>query len=463
MRSIPRVVVAGLRGGSGKTTLSVGLVAAFVRRGLKVAPFKKGPDYIDAGWLGAAAGSDCYNLDPYLAGDSLSSFRSHSAGANIAVIEGNRGLFDGMDAEGTFSTSRLARDLKAPVVLIIDATKTTRTNAAIVSGVQKFERGLNLAGVVLNRVGGKRHEQVSREAIIKHTGLQVVGAIPKLNETSEMPERHMGLTPWQEHSSVKDAISTAASVVEKYVDLDLILKLARKAPALRGAAPDKTNPPKTGPVIGVIRDSAFQFYYPENIEEMARLGATVIEVSALTERELPPMDALYIGGGFPETHAIELGKNKSFMKSLREHARDGLPVYAECGGLMYLGDTIELMGRRHKMAGVLPVRFTMHKKPYAHGYTELSVPGRNPFYKTRTVLRGHEFHYSEVTNSEDLEANKEIGFAFRMKRGKGIVDKLEGITYKNVLATYSHTHAMGTPGWAEGMIAAADEYRRTRR
>lgn len=463
MRKIPRVVVAGLRGGSGKTTLSVGLVSALKGRGLKVAPFKKGPDYIDAGWLGAAAGSDCYNLDPYLAGKTVPSFISHSAETDIAVIEGNRGLFDGMDAEGAFSTSRLARDLKAPVVLIIDATKTTRTNAAVVSGVQKFERGLQLAGIVLNNVGGKRHERVSREAIEKYTRIPVVGAIPRLNGSTEMPERHMGLVPWQEHSSVKEAIATAASIVEKYVDVDLILRLARRAPALRGAVPKKTKPPKTGPLIGVIRDSAFQFYYPENMEELEKLGARIIEVSALTERELQPMDALYIGGGFPETHAIELGKNKSFMKSLREHARQGLPIYAECGGLMYLGDTIELMGRRHKMAGVLPVRFTMNKKPHAHGYTELSVSGKNPFYSTRSVLKGHEFHYSEVTNPEDLEANKDISFAFSMKRGKGIVGKKEGITYKNVLATYNHTHAMGTPGWAEGMIAAADEYRRTRR
>jgi cobyrinic acid a,c-diamide synthase len=463
MRKIPRVVVAGLRGGSGKTTLSVGLTAALKRRGLLVVPFKKGPDYIDAGWLGAAAGTDCYNLDQYLAGKPVGSFIAHAHEADMAVIEGNRGLFDGMDAEGTFSTSRLARDLKAPVILIIDATKTTRTNAAVVSGVKKFEAGLNLAGIVLNKVGGKRHESLSRKTIEKYANVPVVGAIPRFERISEMPERHMGLIPWQEHASVNEAIASATMIVERYVDVDAIIRLARKAPALRGALPRKVKSPEFGPVIGIIRDSAFQFYYPENFGELERLGARIVEVSALTERELPEMDALYLGGGFPETHAIELGKNKSFMKSLREQARLGLPIYAECGGLMYLGDTIELMGRKHKMAGVLPVRFSMKAIPHAHGYTEVSVSGRNPFYKTRTVLRGHEFHYSEVTNASDLKANKEIKFAFRTKRGKGIVDNMEGITCQNVLATYNHTHALGTPEWAEGMVKAANEYRSKRR
>jgi cobyrinic acid a,c-diamide synthase len=463
MRKIPRVVVAGLRGGSGKTTLSVGLTAALAARGLTVIPFKKGPDYIDAGWLGAAAGRDCYNLDQYLAGKPLGSFISHAHEAGMAVIEGNRGLFDGMDAEGTFSTSRLARELKAPVILIIDATKTTRTNAAVISGIKRFEKGLDLACIVLNNVGGRRHENLSRETIEKYARVPVVGAIPRFERSSKMPERHMGLIPWQEHASVKEAIASASEIVEKYVDVEAIIRLARKAPALRGSLPHRAKPPEFGPVIGIMRDSAFQFYYPENFEELERLGARMVEVSALTERELPEMDALYLGGGFPETHAIELGKNKSFMKSLREHARAGLPIYAECGGLMYLGDTIELMGRKHKMAGVLPARFSMNVKPHAHGYKEVSVSGRNPVYRPRTVLRGHEFHYSELTNAADLKANSEIKFAFRVKRGKGIAGNMEGITYKNVLATYNHTHALGTPEWAEGMIAAANEYRKKRR
>jgi len=463
MLKIPRVVVAGLRGGSGKTTLSVGLTAALKRRGLRVVPFKKGPDYIDAGWLGAASGTDCFNLDQYIAGKPVSSLVAHAHGADMAVIEGNRGLFDGMDAEGSFSTSRLARELKAPVILIIDATKTTRTNAAVVSGVKKFEAGLNLAGIVLNKVGGKRHESLSRQTIEKYTKIKVVGAIPRLDKTSEMPERHMGLTPWHEHASVEEAIAAAADLVENYVDVDAIIRVSRKAPALRGALPKAVKPPEFGPVIGVIRDSAFQFYYPENFEELERHGARIIEVSALTEREVPEVDALYLGGGFPETHAIALGKNKSFMKSLRSHALMGLPIYAECGGLMYLGDTIELMGRKHKMAGVLPVRFSMKVKPHAHGYTEVIVSGRNPFYKARTVLRGHEFHYSEITNAADLKANREIRFAFRVKRGKGIAGNMEGIAWQNVLATYNHTHALGTPEWAEGMIRAANDYRSRRR
>lgn len=468
MRKTPRVVVAGLRGGSGKTTLSVGLAAALRFRGLGVAPFKKGPDYIDAGWLGAAAATECYNLDSFMAGSARRSFAFHSQQADIAVIEGNRGLFDGMDAEGTFSTSNLARELKAPVILIVDATKRTRTSAAVVLGARKLDRGLNLAGVVLNRVGGQRHERVTREAVEKYAGVPVVGAIPRLSE-AELPERHMGLTPWQEHSSVEETIAMVSSLIEKYVDIEHVLRLARKAPALKMP---RSRPASFGRLrkplgrdatIGVIRDSAFQFYYPECFEELQRHGASVKEVSALTAEALPDVDALYIGGGFPETHVVELAKNKPFMKSLRAAIKTGLPVYAECGGLMYLGKSIELNGRRHRMSGVLPARFVMHEKPFGHGYTEVGVCGDTPFFKEGALIRGHEFHYSEIVNPEELMGHKDIRFAFQMKRGKGIIENLEGITYKNVLATYTHTHALGSPEWVKGMLRAAQEYRATKK
>lgn len=462
MQKLPRVVVAGLRGGSGKTTLSVGLVASLKARGLDVIPFKKGPDYIDAGWLGAAAGRDCYNLDQYMAGDPVNSIVRHSSGSDIAVIEGNRGLFDGMDAEGTFSTSRMARDLKAPVVLIIDATKRTRTNAAVVLGAKKFERGLNLAGIVLNKLGSGRQERVTRQAVEQYAGVPVLGAIPRFRE-AEMPERHMGLTPWQEHGAVGAAIATAGELIEKYVDVDRVIELAQATAGLRGGGSMLAGDSSGGPAIGVIRDSAFQFYYPENFEELERQGARLVEVSALSERVLPEVDALYIGGGFPETHVMELARNKSFIKSLRAAVERGLPVYAECGGLMYLGESIALEGKKHRMAGVLPVRFAMHGKPHAHGYTEVKVAGKNPFYKARTMFRGHEFHYSEVLNPQELLDNPDIGFAFTMVRGKGIAGKREGIIYRNVLATYNHTHALGTPAWAEGMIRAAGAFRKSRR
>jgi cobyrinic acid a,c-diamide synthase len=454
---IPRVVIAGLRGGGGKTTLSFGLTAALAARGMRVAPFKKGPDYIDAGWLAAAAGVPCHNLDSYLNTEELLrySFIKHSRNFDISVMEGNRGLFDGMDAEGSYSTSAVARIIKAPVVLVVDCTKSSRTVAAMVLGAKKFERGLNLAGVVLNQYAGARHRKVVTEAIEKYAGVPVLGAIPRLKEV-ELPERHMGLVPWQEHPDLEASIKRAAAIVNEYVDIDAILRIARDVPAItspRSAKEyDKTYELKDPPTIGVIRDSAFQFYYPENIEELKRRGAKVIEFSALTEKALPPVDTLYIGGGFPETHAVALARNTSFMNSLKIAVSQGLPVYAECGGIMYLGKTLELGNKKYKMSGILPLNFRMHEKPHGHGYTEVKVTKKNPFFKVGTTMRGHEFHYSEVINAD-------ITLALKMKRGKGIKDKHCGVLMDNVFATYTHVHALGSPQWADGMLHAAKAYK----
>ncbi len=458
---IPRVVVAGLRGGSGKTTLSIGLLGALRRRGLKVAAFKKGPDYIDAGWLASASGGPCYNLDPYLIGKQriLGSFASHLTGADFAVVEGNRGLFDGMDSEGSMSTAVVARELKSPVVLIVDCTKTTRTMAAILYGVERFERGLKLGGFVLNHVAGKRHEAVIRESIERYLKTPVLGAIPRLREL-RMPERHMGLTPKHEHPEVEDAVEWATDLAEKHVDIDSLIDIARSAPPIRIPASRRAAlPAKGGPRVGVIMDSAFQFYYPENFDALEERGAEIVRVSALTDRTLPRLDALYIGGGFPETHAIALSENSSFRSSLRQAAEAGLPIYAECGGLIYLGRSLTVEGASYKMAGVLPISFELKKKPQAHGYTSARVERKNPFLKKGKVLRGHEFHYSTVTG---VKTGDGVSMAFRMQRGEGISNGMDGLCYKNVLATYTHVHALGFPEWAEGMIKAAKRARSVR-
>ncbi len=454
--AIPRVVVAGLRGGSGKTTLSIGLIAALRLRGMRVAAFKKGPDYIDAGWLSSAASSPCYNLDPFLIGEprALYSFVSHSQGADIAVIEGNRGLFDGMDAEGTLSTSTLARLIKSPVVLILDCTKATRSMAALVLGSKTLERGLQLGGVVLNNIAGARHERITRQSIESLTGVPVLGAIPRMASIG-LPERHMGLTPRDEYPEVSEAIEALARLIETHADVGRIIEIASSAPRIvtkPADAPVQFKQPVAAPRIGVIRDSAFQFYYPENVEELRRAGAEVVELSALTMKRLPPIDALYIGGGFPETHSVGLSKNKNFRAGLRDAVEDGLPVYAECGGLMYLGSGLTVGGRRYEMSGVLPLEFEMHARPAAHGYTVVSVAGANPFLKKGTVLHGHEFHYSAVNPGSIPKGSR---YAYRNKRGGGISAGRDGIVYKNVVATYTHLHALGAPEWVEGMIRAA--------
>ncbi len=471
------MVIAGLKGGSGKTTLSLGLVRALKEKGLKVVPFKKGPDYIDAGWLASAAEHPCYNLDPFLVGSDrlLSSFITHAGDSDIAIIEGNRGLYDGMDAEGTYSTAEVAKLLRSPVILIVDCAKVTRTVAAMILGAQRFDPEIMVRGVVLNRIAGSRHESVIRASIEKYCGLPVLGAIPR-TDSGEFPERHMGLLPHQEHPDTAKAISFVEEIAGRYLDLDGILKIARSVEPLEKSRDELSvtrnelnnegsasivhhvsRVTRHGVKIGVVRDSAFQFYYPENIEEMKGCGADIVEFSALSERQLPDIDALYIGGGFPETHAISLAENTRFRDSLRNAIEEGLPVYAECGGLMYLGEGLLLDDRIYPMAGIFPLVFSLERKPQAHGYSVAEVVKKNPFYPEGTILKGHEFHYSKPCNV--LEETNGFSYAFRMKRGQGIYEKMDGICYKNVLATYTHLHAFGAPEWVEGLVKKAAEFR----
>jgi cobyrinic acid a,c-diamide synthase len=466
----PRLVIAGLKGGSGKTTLSLGLVRALRGKGLKVVPFKKGPDYIDAGWLAGAAEHPCYNLDPFLVGSDrlLSSFITHAEDSDIAIIEGNRGLYDGVDAEGTYSTAEVAKTLRSPVILIVDCSKVTRTVAALILGAQRFDPQLMIGGVVLNQVAGSRHESVIRTSIENYCGLPVLGAIPR-SESGEFPERHMGLLPHQEHPDTARAMSFVEKIAGRHLDLDRILKIARIVEPLtvrQGAGDEGQGEDQRSPVvhrlsphvrIGAIRDSAFQFYYPENFEELKRHGADIVGISALSETRLPDIDALYIGGGFPESHAISLAENIRFLDSLRIAIEEGLPVYAECGGLMYLGEGLLLKDRKYRMAGIFPLVFSLERKPQAHGYSVAEVIKKNPFYPEGTILKGHEFHYSRPHNVP--EETNGFSYAFKMKRGQGIHEKMDGICYKNVLATYTHLHAFGAREWVEGLVRQATEFR----
>jgi cobyrinic acid a,c-diamide synthase len=462
----PRLVIAALRGGSGKTIISIGIVAALRDRGIAVAPFKKGPDYIDAGWLALAAGRPCYNLDTYLLDADLirHSFCTHTPQPGLALIEGNRGLYDGIDLDGTTSTAELSKLLQVPVVMCVDCTKTTRTMAAVLSGCVAFDPEVTIRGVILNRVAGARHESILRRTIEHYAGIPVVGAVPKLSRRA-FPERHMGLVPTVEHGWAADSIRAIARIGSDHIDLDALLAIARAAPPvepvcrdLPGGRPIPVGAGRAGVRIGILRDSAFQFYYPENIEALESAGAEVVFLSPLGEGEIPDIDALYIGGGFPETHAQELAGNTRFSGRIRELVADGLPVYAECGGLMYLGEELVLEGRGYPMAGVLPVAFGLFKKPQGHGYTVVSVERENPYYPAGAEIRGHEFHYSRVLRW----SGPDDALVFRMQRGVGIHGDRDGIVYKNVLATYTHIHALGNPGWAPAMVRNALAYRSAR-
>lgn len=463
--TLPRLVVAALRGGGGKTTLSLGVAAAWRSRGREVVPFKKGPDYIDAAWLTLAAGRPCHNLDTFMQSreETRASFFRSALEGEISLIEGNRGLFDGVDSAGSHSTAELAKLLRAPVVLILDCDKVTRTAAAMALGCQQLDREVDLRGVILNRVARSRQEAVLRQAVESACGIPVVGAVPRL-EAHPFPERHLGLTPPQEHRRVEEAVARAREVAEKFLDLERLEKFAREAPLLGWSLKKEDvfpNAPERAdtPLIGVVKDSAFQFYYPENLESLARHGAKVLEISAVGENSLPEVDGLYIGGGFPETHAQLLSENTGFRRSLREAARRGLPIYAECGGLMYLGETLTVGERHYPMAGVLPIGFSMEKKPQGHGYTVLETAEENPFFPVGREIRGHEFHYSRVLYVRGGEAY----FAFRVKRGEGIDRKRDGLCLREVLATYSHLHAGGCPDWAPALVEKARRYRLVRR
>ena len=464
LQAYPGIVVGALRGGSGKTIVSIGLIAALSSMGRRVAPFKKGPDYIDAGWLSLAAGNrPCYNLDTFLIEPQRirQTYADNSRGCDLAVIEGNRGIYDCIDTRGETSTAELAKLLGLPLLLIIDGTKTTRTMAAVVSGCSHFDPSVRIRGVILNRIAGARHEGILRRSIEEHCGIPVLGAIPKLRKQS-FPERHMGLVPTPEHDWARASIEAAADVARDYIDLEAVMRTAREAepfPSVQEAGAKagglSVSASAEAPTIAVIRDSAFQFYYPENLEALSAAGARVIFTSPLDSRALPDIDAMYIGGGFPETHAEELAGNASFRDHLKRLVHGGLPIYAECGGLMYLGEQLVLDDKSYDMCGILPVTFGFSRRPQGHGYTILEVTGANPFFRTGTTLRGHEFHYSSVLKwrgrKEDL--------AYTMARGTGLIDGQDGLCHKNVLATYTHLHASGTPQWAPALAAKARQYR----
>lgn len=468
MQTVPRLAISATRGGLGKTTLAIGIVAAWRKVGRNIAVFKKGPDFIDAGWLGAAAGRACYNLDLFMMDQEaiLSSFLIHSKDADAAVIEGNRGLYDGVDEAGTYSTANLAKLLTTPVVLIVDCTKASSTVGAVVLGLKNYDPAANIKGVILNNVSPGRHETVIRKAIEQSSGLQVVGAVPRQRK-GEFPERHMGLTPFHEHPEVEQAINGAAAVAERYLDLDALWKIAGNTPELAVEQPGIRTDIKTierhedvsdAPVIGVIRDRAFQFYYPDNLEALEQQGARLEIINALKDTGLPDIDALYIGGGFPETQAAELAANENFCRALRIAVEKGLPVYAECGGLIYLGRSLQVETRKYAMAGVLPVDFVLEKKPQAHGYTILTANNCSTFFDKSVIIKGHEFHYSRVLNSEGP-----FSFAYRVNRGGGIDGKSDGLVYKNIVAAYTHLHSLGTPQWAPAMAKKAREYRKSRK
>ena len=457
--NIPRIAIGALRGGSGKTIASIAVICGWRKKGFSLTAFKKGPDFIDSAWLKEASGQPCYNLDTFLMAEKtvVQSFIQRTRGETGAVIEGNRGLYDGVDEKGSHSTASLAKLLKIPLILVIDCTKATRTVAALVLGCQKMDPQLKIKGVILNQIAGNRHASIIRSSIEQNCRIPVLGEIPKLKDLP-FPERHLGLVPPPEHHKREAAIKFCTEIGEKYLDLDCLWEVASKAPHLR-ISRYKEEACKKKPTslvrIGVIKDSAFQFYYPENLEELERKGGKIVEINALQDKALPSVDGLYIGGGFPETNIEGLAANTNFRRSLQQAVEDGLPVYAECGGAMYLGKSVHVQNKFFPMVGIFPVVFNVDEKPWGHGYTILKSDAPNPFFKSGSVIRGHEFHYSKVEEWKE----DQISLAFKVERGFGFNGKRDGLCYKNVLSTYTHIHALGEKRWASALVKKAEFYK----
>ncbi|MBF0099578.1 MAG: cobyrinate a,c-diamide synthase [Desulfobacterales bacterium] len=470
---ISGIVVAGLKGGTGKTVISLGIIANWIAQGFNVSVFKKGPDYIDAGWLATAAKKPCYNLDTYLVSPEqiLHSFFTHAELSDIAVIEGNRGLFDGIDIHGSTSTAEISKLLKQPVLLCLDCSKTTCTMAALVCGCKAFDPQVNICSIILNQVAGSRHTTILKNSIEYYSGIPVIGAIPKMN-TQVFPERHMGLLPAQEHEWASNAITISAQTIKNNVDLNRLLEIAHNSNEL--TSKNKTdsssihiqsNPSQIDTqydhqlIIGIAKDSAFQFYYPDNIEALEKLGAKIVYFSPLIHETIPNVDAVYIGGGFPETHAAILSNNVRMRSVFKQLVEQGMPIYAECGGLMYMGQTLVVNHIPYSMTGILPISFELKDKPQGHGYTSLQVDRDNPYFPVGTEIKGHEFRYSMVTDWHGTNSD----LVCAMHRGVGIVNKRDGLVYQNVFASYTHVHALGTPCWATAIIQQAIKFKHNKK
>ena len=507
-----RMLISAAHKSSGKTMVSIGLCAALKARGHAVQPFKKGPDYIDPMWLSLAAGRACRNLDQYLMerDDIVATFARHSA--EVKLVEGNKGLYDGLALDGSNSNAALAKLLDLPVFLVIDARGMTRGIAPLILGYQAFDRDIRIAGVILNNLGGSRHESKLREVIEHYTDVPVIGAIHH-DERLSIVERHLGLMPSNESIAATAKIKQIGEAIAKQVDLDKLLSLSRKEPLevphqsplsnsdettshstrpasgqVAGYLPEgeRANvknilqfPAEVSPLpigkkvcIGIAQDRAFGFYYADDIDALQAAGAELVPFDTLNDTHLPEVDALYIGGGFPEACAVELEANALLRGEIKQAIANGMPAYAECGGLMYLSRGITYQERTFEMVGAIPGDVKMHAKPVGRGYVHLKEDDAHPWPRPaplseksppiqlspangrkgererQSLIRAHEFHYSSL---ENLPAGTR--FAYHVERGYGIDGQRDGLMLNNLLASYTHLRTIGSCYWATRFVA----------
>jgi len=448
---MPHLFISAAHKSSGKTTVSIGLCAALRARGLVVQPFKKGPDYIDPLWLSQAAGRPCYNLDFYTMAraEIEQTFRAQLYGADIGLIEGNKGLYDGLDLDGSNSNAALAALLGAPVVLVLDTRGMTRGVAPLILGYQAFDPQIRIAGVILNRVGGSRHEGKLRRVIEHYTNVRVVGAVAQAREL-EIVERHLGLMPSNESREAAAQIERLGERIGSAVDLDALLAIAAEGAPVPTIAPAET-PPAPVVRIGMAQDEAFGFYYPGDLAALRWAGAELVPFDTLRDERLPAVDGLFIGGGFPEARMEALAANAPMREAVAAFIEAGGPAYAECGGLMYLARSLAWQGKVCKMAGVIPADVVMCERPQGRGYVRLRETGASPWPASEGApaeIAAHEFHYSRL---ENVAPN--LDYAYRVLRGHGIDGSRDGVVYKNLLASYTHLRDAGGNHWTRRFVA----------
>ncbi len=430
------------------------------KRGFAVQPFKKGPDYIDPLWLGRAAGRPCFNLDFFTMSheEIQTSYSTHSTGSDICLIEGNKGLFDGLDVEGTDSNAALAKLLSAPVVLVIDTNGMTRGIAPLINGYLDFDPEVNVGGVILNKVGGARHEGKLRAALERYTDIEVLGAVGR-NQALEIPERHLGLVPANESRNADETIARLSAAISDGVDIDRVFEIARAADATIPVATARPAATNYDVRIAIARDAAFNFYYQDDLEAFAEAGAELVPFDTLNDDTLPKADGLFVGGGFPETHLQALAENQSLREDIRQQLADGMPAYAECGGLMYLSQNIRWQNDAFDMVGTVPGDITVEKRPQGRGYVVLQETGQGLWPALADMpndsgrrISAHEFHYARL----DLQGGAP-DYAYDVIRGEGIDGHHDGLIIGNLVAGFVHQRNTSSNPWVDRFVAFVRE------
>ncbi len=456
-KPVPHIIIAAARKSSGKTSVSLGLARALTRQGMKVQTFKKGPDYIDPLWLEQATGRPCYNLDfnTQTPEEITALFDQKINGADIAIIETNKGLFDGIDVSGVDSNAQLAKLIGAPVVLVLDTIGMTRGIAPLLHGYQTFDPDISIDGIILNKTGGPRHEGKLIAAIEQYNQIDVLGCVPR-RDTLSVDERHLGLTTPGDVSGANPIIDALADAVEQYVDLEKLQKIGLKNARLPN--PQQLNKPTSDVTIAIPRDEAFGFYYPDDLEALEAAGAELIFFNALKDNKMPQADGLFIGGGFPETNMEELSQNKALREQVKSLIQAGLPTYAECGGLMYLCDRIIWNNETADMVGVINADVVMNNRPQGRGIAHLKPTAHHQWMPTPDndsgLYKVHEFHFASLKG-----VPADTVYAYDVKRGHGIDGNRDGIVIKNMLANFCHLRQSNSNRWADNFVAFVRQHK----